>query len=125
MPSELGRLVKLVRLSLDSNSLNIVIPTELSMRGSPTDLLNIELTGSIPSHFARLTDLGEVWLGGSRFGGFVPCELCGQIDTVEECADDDSCTLSSSLANETALVLRPSFGTYGKRPYASQHHDVD
>ena len=77
IPSELGRLERLVSLQLRRNRLTGRIPPELS------DLASLEhlslsyntLTGAIPPELANLENLEELWLKHNRLTGPVPAAL--------------------------------------------------
>ena len=81
IPSDLGRLDRLVSLSLGRNQLTGRIPPELG------DLASIEhlhlnrntLTGDIPPELAKLKNLEELWLKHNRLTGVVPAAL-GELD---------------------------------------------
>ena len=81
IPSDLGRLDRLVSLSLHRNRLTGRIPPELG------DLASLEhlslsyntLTGGIPPELAKLDNLERLWLKYSRLTGAVPATL-GELD---------------------------------------------
>ena len=81
IPSALGRLDRLVSLSLHRNRLTGRIPPELG------DLASLEhlslsyntLTGGIPPELAKLDSLEELWLRDNRLTGPVPAVL-GELD---------------------------------------------
>ena len=81
IPSDLGRLDRLVVLALHRNRLTGRIPPELG------DLASLErlrlsynaLTGGIPPELAKLENLEELWLKYNRLTGAVPAAL-GELD---------------------------------------------
>ena len=77
LPSELGRLTKLERLSLYVNQLTGVIPSELSQLTNLA-FLNLgsnQLTGAIPSKLSQLTNLTRLNLQSNQLMGAIPSEL--------------------------------------------------
>ena len=82
LPTELGRLNNLLRISLWGNSLSGTVPTSLS------NLLNLEvlalgdnlLTGSIPPELGNLTNLRELGLNQNQLTGTIPAELAGPVN---------------------------------------------
>ena len=77
IPSDLGRLDRLVSLSLGRNRLTGRIPPELGNLASLEYLhlgLNA-LTGAIPPELAKLKNLEELWLQGNRLTGPVPAAI--------------------------------------------------
>ena len=74
LPSALGRLDRLVSLSLQRNRLSGRIPPELGDLAS-LKKLNLSynaLTGAIPPELAMLENIEELWLRGNRLTGPVP-----------------------------------------------------
>ena len=74
LPSALGRLDRLVSLSLQRNRLTGRIPPELGDLAS-LKKLNLSynaLTGAIPPELAMLENIEELWLRGNRLTGPVP-----------------------------------------------------
>ena len=79
IPSDLGRLDRLVQLSLPHNRLAGRIPPELGNLAS-LESLNLNhntLTGAIPPELAKLENLKELRLVGNRLTGPVPAALGG------------------------------------------------
>ncbi len=77
IPSDLGRLDRLVSLSLRRNRLSGPIPPELGNLAN-LEHLNLSyntLTGGIPPELAKLENLEELWLKHSRLTGVVPAAL--------------------------------------------------
>ena len=81
IPSDLGRLDRLVSLSLQRNRLTGRIPSELGDLASLEHLnLNFNaLTGDIPPELAKLENLEDLWLAENRLTGPVPAAL-GELD---------------------------------------------
>ena len=81
IPSDLGRLDRLVSLSLPRNRLTGRIPPELGDLASLEHLnLNFNaLTGVIPPSLAKLENLKDLWLTENRLTGPVPAAL-GELD---------------------------------------------
>ena len=79
IPSDLGRLDRLVSLSLPRNRLAGRIPPELGDLAS-LEYLNLSyntLTGAIPPELANLENLEELWLKRNLLTGPVPAALGG------------------------------------------------
>ena len=77
IPSDLGRLDRLVSLSLQRNRLSGRIPPELGDLAS-LERLNLSynaLIGGIPPELAKLENLEELWLKYNRLTGPVPAAL--------------------------------------------------
>jgi len=77
IPSELGLLTKLTRLSMHQNGMTSTIPTEL---GLLTDLIILdvhenELSGSLPTELGLLTNLGRFRARRNGHTGQIPSEL--------------------------------------------------
>ena len=77
IPSELGNLTKLERLSLSYNELAGAIPSEL---GNLSNLIRLELdnnqlAGAIPSELGNLTKLEKLELNSNQLSGPIPSEL--------------------------------------------------
>ena len=81
IPSDLGRLDRLVVLSLERNRLTGRIPPELGNLASLEHLILSynALTGGIPPELAKLENLEELWLTSNRLTGAVPAAL-GELD---------------------------------------------
>ena len=81
IPSDLGRLDRLVVLSLQRNRLTGHIPPELGNLASleHLSLSYNALTGGIPPELAKLENLEELWLKYNRLTGAVPAAL-GELD---------------------------------------------
>ena len=81
IPSDLGRLDRLVVLSLERNRLTGRIPPELGNLASLEHLILSynALTGGIPPELAKLENLEELWLKYNRLTGAVPVAL-GELD---------------------------------------------
>ena len=84
IPSEVGRLASLEELSLSGNLLSGSIPSELGRLTRLKKLLldNNQLTGEIPHEFSLLTALKELTLAGNSLSGCVP-------ESLEEVATND------------------------------------
>jgi hypothetical protein len=84
IPSELGKLSKLVSMELHENSLSGSIPSELGLLSSITSILlsNNSLDGTIPSEIGQLSSLKNMKLSNNSLGGFIPSEL-GQLSSLE------------------------------------------
>jgi len=80
IPSELGRMGSLTRLSLSGNFLTGTLCSELGNLSKLEGLFlyNNQLTGSIPSSFQALTDLQLVFLEGTALKGNVDTTLCAR-----------------------------------------------
>ncbi len=77
IPSDLGRLDRLVSLSLQRNRLTGRIPPELGDLAS-LEHLNLSynaLTGGVPPELAKLENLEALWLRDNRLTGAVPAAL--------------------------------------------------
>ena len=77
IPSDIGRLDRLVSLSLQRNRLTGRIPSELGDLAS-LEHLNLDynaLTGAIPPELAKLENLEDLWLRENRLTGPVPAAL--------------------------------------------------
>ena len=77
IPTELGQLSQLLRLSLGGNQLTGVIPMEL---GQLSQLLRLslggnQLTGPIPMELGQLSQLELLHLGGNQLTSEIPAEL--------------------------------------------------
>ena len=81
IPSDLGRLDRLVLLALQRNRLTGRIPPELGNLASleHLSLSYNALTGGIPPELAKLENLEELWLKYNRLTGAVPVAL-GELD---------------------------------------------
>ena len=79
IPSDLGRLDRLVSLALQRNRLTGRIPPELGNLASLESLVLSynTLTGGIPPELAKLDNLEELWLKHNRLTGPVPAALGG------------------------------------------------
>ena len=77
LPTELGRLNNLLRISLWGNSISGTVPTSLSglLKLEVLDLGDNRLTGSIPPELGNLTYLRELRLNQSELTGEIPVEL--------------------------------------------------
>ena len=104
IPSEIGRLGRLVSLRLRRNRLGGGIPPELGNLAS-LEVLNLNhnnLTGAIPPELAKLENLKELWLVGNRLTGPVPAAL-GVLDlSVLRLARNDF----DSVPHELAAVAK-------------------
>jgi hypothetical protein len=85
IPTELGNLSNLSSLSLGSNDLTGTIPTEL---GNLSNLMwlalyNNELTGTIPTELGNLSNLSSLWLDNNELTGTIPTEL-GNLSNLEK-----------------------------------------
>ena len=77
IPSELGSLANLTRLSLWNNFLTGGIPTELGNLSNlhELSLSGNQLTGEIPPELGSLSNLETLDLGGNQLTGEIPTEL--------------------------------------------------
>lgn len=78
LPSDLGNLAALERLSLPLNSLSGDIPSELGMLSNLKELILIgnRLSGEIPVELGGLTNLEKLYLSvGNQFTGCIPSDL--------------------------------------------------
>ena len=77
IPSALGRLIHLQKLTLSNNQLSGSIPAALSRLTHLEELVlaNNQLTGRIPSALDRLTRLQRLSLHGNQLSGAIPAEL--------------------------------------------------
>ena len=77
IPTELGNLSSLTRLSLSSNQLTGEMPTELGNLSSLQWLWlnNNQLTGEIPTALGDLSNLQTLWLHDNQLTGEIPTEL--------------------------------------------------
>ena len=77
IPSELGSLANLTRLSLWNNFLTGGIPKELGSLANLTELLlhGNQLTGEIPPELGSLSNLTELFLFSNQLTGEIPPEL--------------------------------------------------
>lgn len=84
IPSEIGKLTSLERLSMFWNNLSGPIPSELG------NLINLEdlsifhnnLSGSIPPELGNLSSLVDLYLSDNNLTGFIPSEL-GNLSSLE------------------------------------------
>ena len=83
IPSELGGLAKLQRLTLSRNELTGTIPPELGNLAELTglQLYSNDLTGGIPPELGYLSNLGQLELNHSQLSGAIPVEL-GQLSSL-------------------------------------------
>ena len=77
LPSELGRLVHLRKLSLEENDLTGSVPPELGQLANLThlDLSRNRLTGSVPPEFGQLANLTQLWIEENELTGPLPLSL--------------------------------------------------
>jgi Leucine-rich repeat (LRR) protein len=96
VPSELGKLTKLVELGLTASNLTSTIPSEL---GELTTLQHLRLgnnhlSGTIPIELSHLTNLKVLRLESNRdLQGLIPDAFCGIPELTFGCGDDDSLTV--------------------------------
>ena len=81
IPTEIGRLTDLRRLSMANASLEGVIPTELGQldRLRRVQLHDNGLQGSVPTQFGNLYDLERLELHGNLLTGTMPQAICDSI----------------------------------------------
>ena len=77
IPTELGSLSNLTKLSLGGNQLTGPIPAELGSLSNLTELSlwRNQLTGYIPRELANLSNLSDMLLGDNRLSGPIPAQL--------------------------------------------------
>jgi Leucine-rich repeat (LRR) protein len=78
LPTELGNLVLLQRLSIAENSLRGILPSQIGNLISLVSLRleNNGLTGTVPTEFGRLSELKDTLdLSNNRLSGPIPSEL--------------------------------------------------
>ena len=77
IPAAIGRLTHLKELVLSNNQLSGRLPTELSrlLRLERLSLSHNRLSGSIPAELSRLTNLKELVLSSNQLSGRLPTEL--------------------------------------------------
>ena len=80
IPPELGQLASLTSIDLDNNNLSGSIPSELGQlkRLTVLALSNNSLSGSIPAELGRLANLNTLYLQANELSGSIPAEL-GQL----------------------------------------------
>jgi Leucine-rich repeat (LRR) protein len=85
IPSEIGNLKELTRLSLMGNGLTNSLPSELGMLTVLTSLTirNNDFTGGIPSQLGSLTLLTELWLHSNGLTKVIPTEI-GQLSGLKQ-----------------------------------------
>ena len=84
IPSELGNLTNLERLSLWGNQLSGPIPSELGNLANlqALSLRDNQLSGPIPSELGNLDNLERLWLRDNQLSGPIPSEL-GNLDNLQ------------------------------------------
>ena len=84
IPSELGNLANLERLTLYDNQLSGSIPSELGNLANlqALGLHDNQLSGSIPSELGNFDNLGLLTLWGNQLSGPIPSEL-GNLDNLQ------------------------------------------
>ena len=77
IPSEIGNLTQLRKLSLESNKFNGVIPREIGALKNITDLTlsSNQLSGNIPSEIGELESLEHLALNSNTLSGYLPPEI--------------------------------------------------
>ena len=77
IPAAIGRLTHLKELVLSNNQLSGRLPTELSrlLRLERLSLSHNRLSGSIPAELSRLTNLKELVLCDNQLSGTIPAEI--------------------------------------------------
>ena len=107
IPSELGNLSSLDRLSLWANHLTGPIPASLANLTSldTLELTSNELTGPIPAWLGNLTNLRSLHLTQNQFSGSIPASLGNLTNLVALSIGQNQLTgsIPASLGNLTAL----------------------
>ena len=106
IPSDLGNLSSLERLSLDKNELSGEIPAELGSLSKLTEfyLQENKLSGAIPSGLGRLSSLTVLRLGGNQLSGQIPEEL-GNLANLERMFLEDN-NLSGEIPADLGRLSR-------------------
>ena len=77
IPSEIGNLTQLRKLSLESNKFNGIIPREIGALKNINDLTlsSNQLIGNIPSEIGGLKSLEHLALNSNTLSGYLPPDL--------------------------------------------------
>lgn len=104
IPSELGKLTKLLLLDLSNMSLVGRIPSELGLMVRLTSLVmsTNDLTGTIPSNLCRLTDLRTLSVSINGLTGTIPSEI-GQLTKLKSINVEEN-SLTGYIPSQIGLL---------------------